>query len=102
MLSDLLASGPPLDAVAFSNDDMAVGGFFCCLDKGIKPKEELALFGFNGLDIGQALPLPLSTIQSPRFEIGKSIVEMLLESRKRPQDKTVVDTGYTIIEGATA
>lgn len=102
MLAELVAAHPTIDAVVFSNDDMAVGGFFWCQEQGIRPKEQLALFGFNGLDIGQALPMPLSTIHSPRFEIGRSIVEKLLENRRRPPDRTIIDTGYRIIEGATA
>jgi LacI family gluconate utilization system Gnt-I transcriptional repressor len=101
-LRALLAEYPDIDAVVFSNDDMAVGGFFHCLDAGIRPKEQLALFGFNGLEIGQALPLPLSTIRSKRFQVGKLAVEKLLESRQRPVEKTIINAGYEIIEGGTA
>lgn len=101
-LKALLARRTDLDAVAFVNDDMAVGGVFHCLDAGIAPKKDLALFGFNGLDIGQALPLPLSTVRSRRFLIGKLATETILKSRERPAEKTVIDTGYEIVEGATA
>ncbi|SFA75632.1 transcriptional regulator, LacI family [Rhizobium sp. NFR07] len=102
MLSALLRRQPSIDAVAFSNDDMATGGFFHCLSAGIAVRERLALFGFNGLEIGQALPLPLSTVRSNRFLIGKKAVETLLEHRMRPTERLVVDTGYEIVEGATA
>lgn len=102
MLGSLLRRQPNLDAVAFSNDDMATGGFFHCLSAGIAVRERLALFGFNGLEIGQALPLPLSTVRSNRFVIGKTAVERLLEHRVRPEERIVVDTGYEIVEGATA
>ena len=64
--------------------------------------ERLALFGFNGLEIGQVLPKPLSTIRSNRFLIGRVAVEKLLESGERPAEPQVVDTGFEIIEGATA
>jgi len=101
-LAILLERQPDLDAVVFSNDDMAVGGFFHCLAAGITVRERLALFGFNGLDIGQVLPLPLSTVRSNRFLIGKMAVEKLLESPERALDKLVVDTGYDIVEGSTA
>jgi LacI family gluconate utilization system Gnt-I transcriptional repressor len=102
MLAKLLQQSPDIDAVVFSNDDMAVGGVFHCLAAGIKPREELALFGFNGLDIGQALPLPLSTIRSNRYAIGRLAVEKILESAKRPAQPIVIDTGYEIVAGATA
>ncbi|GAB1583597.1 LacI family DNA-binding transcriptional regulator [Phyllobacterium phragmitis] len=101
-LAVLLSRKPDVDVVVFSNDDMAVGGFFHCLGANIRVGRELGLFGFNGLDIGQALPVPLSTIRSHRFDIGRIAVEKLLESSERPEEKLIVDTGYEIIAGATA
>ncbi|WP_438754180.1 LacI family DNA-binding transcriptional regulator [Pararhizobium sp. O133] len=101
-LAALVSASPDVDVAVFSNDDMAVGGFFHCLTAGIAVKERLALFGFNGLDIGQSLPLPLSTVRSNRLLIGKIAVEKLLEGGERPAEKLIVDTGYEIITGATA
>ncbi len=101
-LEILLSAHPELDVVIFPNDDMAMGGIFHCMHAGITVREELAIFGFNGLDIGQAMPMPLSTILSKRFLIGKTAAEKLLESRERPSEKTIINTGFDIIEGATA
>ena len=102
MLAKLLAEAGDIDAAVFVNDDMAVGGYFHCLAAGIAVKKELALFGFNGLDIGQAIPMPLSTVRSNRFEIGRIAAERIIAEPKRPADTEIVDTGYEIIEGATA
>lgn len=101
-LADLLARRADLDVVVFSNDDMATGGVFHCLGAGIRPKTDLALFGFNGLDIGQALPTPLSTMRSNRFLMGKTAIETLLGQRQRPDAPQTIDTGFQIITGATA
>lgn len=54
------------------------------------------------LDIGQALPKPLSTIRSKRLLIGKVAVETLLADAKRPAEPRIINTGFDIIEGATA
>jgi LacI family gluconate utilization system Gnt-I transcriptional repressor len=102
MLETLLRRGHDIDVVVFSNDDMAVGGVFHCLSSGLVPRRDLALFGFNGLDIGQSLPAPLSTIRSNRYLIGKIAVETILARSDRPADRVVIDTGYEIVEGATA
>jgi len=102
MLETLLKRKRQLDVVVFSNDDMAVGGFFHCMSSSIAVKRDLALFGFNGLEIGQSLPMPLSTVRSNRFMIGKRAVEILLANDERPNSKTVVDTGFEIVEGETA
>lgn len=97
----LLAQGVELDAVAFSNDDMAVGGFMHCLAAGISVPTQVALIGFNGLEIGQSLPKPLTTVFSNRFAIGKTAVEILLGSLDRPAEPQVVNTGFSLLEGAT-
>ena len=101
-LQSLLSRERSIDAIVFSNDDMAVGGYMHCLGAGIDVPDDLALFGFNGIDIGQALPKPLSTIRSNRFLIGKTAVETLLAEAKRPAEPRIIDTGFDIIEGATA
>lgn len=101
-LAALLADGAAVDAVVFSNDDMAVGGFMQCLAAGIPVPDRLALFGFNGLEIGQALPKPLSTVLSNRFLIGKTAVETLLSNPERQAEPQIINTGFSIIEGATA
>lgn len=102
VLARLLGGGSNPDVVVFSNDDMAVGGVFHCLAEGLVPKRDLGLFGFNGLDIGQALPQPLSTIRSNRFLIGRTAAEKILQRSDRPPDREVVDTGFEICEGQTA
>jgi LacI family gluconate utilization system Gnt-I transcriptional repressor len=102
MLAALLAEHPDIDVAVFSNDDMAIGGVFHCIGASIRLKEDLAIFGFNGLDIGQALPVPLATVRSNRFMIGKIAVEKILEHRERQGQPVVVDTGYEIVAGGTA
>jgi LacI family gluconate utilization system Gnt-I transcriptional repressor len=102
MTADLLSRAAHIDVAVYSNDDMAVGGVFHCMGAGIKLPEDLAIFGFNGLDIGRALPKPLSTVRSNRFRIGQTAVEKILETPLRPEAATIVDTGYEIFVGETA
>lgn len=102
MLAGLLSEGGKPDVVVFSNDDMAVGGYFHCLAAGLEPRRDLGLFGFNGLEIGAALPLRLSTVRSNRFLIGKLAAEALVASPDRPIEAAIIDTGYEIEAGETA
>jgi len=91
-----------VDVAVYSNDDMAVGGTFHCLEAGVTVPDQLAIFGFNGLEIGRALPQPLSTIRSNRFLIGQKAIEAILQSQDRPVTKSAIDTGFEIFAGATA
>ena len=100
--AEIIARAPGVHVLVYSNDDMAVGGLFHCMEAGISVPGELALFGFNGLDIGRALPQPLSTIRSNRFLIGRKAVEEVLSSPIRAEGGRVIDTGFEIVEGATA
>ena len=97
-LARLLARGRKLDAVYFSNDDLAIGGYFHCLENRISVPGELALFGYNGLEIARLTPLPLSTIRSPRFAMGKTGAELLL----RGGPSQIVDLGFELVPGATS
>ena len=100
--ADILMRARGVQVLVYSNDDMAVGGLFHCMGAGISVPGELALFGFNGLEIGRALPQPLSTIRSNRFLIGRKAVEEVLSSSTRVAGGRVIDTGFEIVEGATA
>jgi LacI family gluconate utilization system Gnt-I transcriptional repressor len=97
-LARILERRRDLDAVYFSNDDLAIGGYFHCLANAIAVPGDLALFGYNGLEIAQLTPLPISTIRSPRFAMGKKGAELLLSGG--PSE--VVDLGFELIAGATS
>ncbi len=102
MTARLLETSPNIDVAVFSNDDMALGGVFHCLKAGVAVPETLAIFGFNGLEIGDALPKRLSTLRSNRFLIGKTAVETILQSLDERLGPMVIDTGYEIVIGETA
>ncbi len=101
-LADLLAATPDLDAVYFSNDAMAVGGYFHCVAAGVAVPERLALAGFNGTDIGQALPKPLTTVLSNRYQLGKLAGDSALALIAGEPVAPVTDVGFEVIEGGTA
>jgi LacI family gluconate utilization system Gnt-I transcriptional repressor len=94
----LLERRKDLDAVYFSNDDLAIGGYFHCVENGISIPGQLALFGYNGLDMARLTPQPLSTIRSPRVAMGKSAAELLLAGGAAK----VFDMAFELIPGATS
>jgi LacI family gluconate utilization system Gnt-I transcriptional repressor len=97
-LARLLQRQPKLDAIYFSNDDLAIGGYFHCLENGIAVPGQLALFGYNGLEIARLTPQPLSTIRSPRVAMGEAGAKLLLAGGRAE----VVDMGFELITGATS
>jgi LacI family gluconate utilization system Gnt-I transcriptional repressor len=97
-LGRLLARSSQIDAVYFSNDDMALGGYFHCLAHAISIPAQLAIFGFNGLDIVAVTPQPLATIRTPRQTVGEIAAKLVLDDAVAQ----VIDLGFELIEGASA
>jgi LacI family gluconate utilization system Gnt-I transcriptional repressor len=97
-LARILKRQPALDAIYFSNDDLALGGYFHCQEHGICVPGKLALFGYNGLELTRLTPQPLSTIRTPRVAMGKVGADLLLGGGP----STVVDLGFELVIGATS
>jgi LacI family transcriptional regulator, gluconate utilization system Gnt-I transcriptional repressor len=77
---ELLEKCGDLDCIYFSNDDMAAGGLFYCLDAGIPIPEKVVLAGFNGLDVADGFPGRIATSRTPRREIGSQAASLLMTS----------------------
>lgn len=80
----LLARAPNLDAVFFANDDLAVGALFYCKENNIPVPEQVALAGFNGLEMCDVISPKLTTILNPRFEIGHTAGQLILDRLADP------------------
>jgi LacI family gluconate utilization system Gnt-I transcriptional repressor len=74
----LLVTQPDLDAIFYANDDLAIGGLLYCMGAGYQVPDNIALAGFNGIALVDAMPLRLTTIQTARYEMGVQAAQMLL------------------------
>ncbi|MEM8916761.1 MAG: LacI family DNA-binding transcriptional regulator [Pseudomonadota bacterium] len=97
--ADLLTDFPEIDCIFYANDDLALGGLFHAMAASIAVPKDLGILGFNGLEIGKATPLPLSSIETPRYEMGARAAELLLTSKT--DDREIVDLNFKIFEGGT-
>ena len=79
-IKQLMEQDKQIDAVFFANDDLAIGALFYCQSNGISVPEQIALAGFNGLEMCQSIVPRLTTISTPRFEMGRLAGEMILQS----------------------
>lgn len=58
------------DVICYVNDHMAFGGMAACIKQGIDVPEDLGIAGFNDLEINAVLPLPITTVSTPRQQMG--------------------------------
>ncbi|ESQ81459.1 LacI family DNA-binding transcriptional regulator [Asticcacaulis benevestitus] len=78
LLERLLQQAPDTDAVFFCNDDLAQGGLFECARRKIAVPSQLAVAGFNDLSASASTVPSLTTVATPRFDIGTQGANMLL------------------------
>ena len=97
----LLDRDPPPDIIFFLNDHLAFGGLMACQAAGLQVPRDIGIFGFNELDLTAALPVQLSTIRTPRPQIGVTGARNLLARIKGVQPPRVVTLPIELIPGAT-
>ena len=61
------------------NDLAAIGAMKVIRDVGLKVPDDISLIGFDNIKEGEYLDTPLTTVDQPKEEIGKRLVEVLLE-----------------------
>jgi LacI family gluconate utilization system Gnt-I transcriptional repressor len=95
---ELLRKRPDTDAVFFCNDDLAQGGLLAALRLRIKVPKTVAIAGFNDLSGSDHMLPPLTTVHTPRTEIGSHAAAMLLKlMRGEPVAERSIDVGYQLV-----
>jgi len=76
----LLREHPDCDAVFCCNDDVALGALFYCQRVGLAVPQQLAIAGFNDLEASAWACPPLTSIATPRRQIGREAAQMLVDA----------------------
>jgi signal transduction histidine kinase/DNA-binding LacI/PurR family transcriptional regulator len=66
------------DAVVAANDIMALGAAEELIQRGIRIPDEVKVTGFDNIDESRHFQIPLTTVQQPFAEMGKTAVQNLL------------------------
>lgn len=75
----LLASAPDLTAIFAASDNVALGVIGALRATGRSVPDDVALVGYNDLDIAEALPVPLTSVDSRLLEVGRAAMTTLLD-----------------------
>ena len=98
MFEQILSVRPRVDAIFFCNDDLAQGGLLAALRMGIKVPRQISVAGFNDLPGSAEFVPSLTTITTPRWEIGVRAAQMLLQlMRGEPVPEPSVDLGFELL-----
>ena len=74
----LLEADRKITAIFAGNDVLAFGCIRAAIEKGIRIPDDLSIIGFDNVEMSQITNPPLTTIDQPKYEIGKAAIEMLL------------------------
>ena len=101
MFGELIEAHPNVDAVWCSSDNLVLGGLFESARRGIRVPEDVSFMGFNDLEFCAAASPSLTSVATPRYEMGVKAAEILLEilrgSGARPAERQI-DMGFEIHE----
>jgi len=102
MLAQILQTQPEVDAIFFCNDDLAQGALLAALRLGLAVPERVAIAGFNDLTGSDQMLPTLTTVHTPRSEIGSAAAGMLVSLINRePVASPCVDLGYKLVVRAS-
>jgi LacI family transcriptional regulator len=92
-MKTLLQLDPTPDSVFCHNDPTALGAMKAILEAGLRIPEDIAVAGCGNVMYAEFLRIPLTTFDQDSEAIGEragKLVLSLLESKTRPQPKTIL------------
>lgn len=97
LLSQLVERHPEVNGIVCTNDDLAIGALYECQRRGIRIPEQMAIAGFHGHDISQAMIPKLATVVTPREQIGQvAATELINRLQGQKEWEECIDLGYHI------
>ena len=97
LLTRALDQSPKADAIFACNDDLAVGALFECQRRGLGVPADLAIAGFNDLAICASTVPTITSITTPRYQIGFQAAQLLLDvMNKRDPSRRRIDLGFQL------
>ncbi len=97
LFARLLDEHPDVDGIFFCNDDLARGASLEALRLGVAVPQRVSLVGFNDLP-GSAHMVPrLTSIRTPRQEVGQRAAQLLLGLLDGVSQQARVDLGFELV-----
>ena len=100
LISSILDRRADLEALFCCDDNLALGALFECQRRRIAVPDQISLIGFNDLEFAACAYPPISSVATPRYEMGRlasEIVMRIIETGERPANRRI-DVGFAIQE----
>lgn len=80
----LLALEVRPQAVFICNDAMAVGAYLALYQAGLRVPQDIAVVGYDDIELAQYMTPPLTTIHQPKDELGELAIDVLIHRISDP------------------
>lgn len=77
--TELLKRQPDLTAIFAVNDTAAIGAMGALREAGRRPGRDVAVVGYNDIPLAAQLPVPMTSVASPMFEMGRRAADLLID-----------------------
>lgn len=103
-MNELLVLNPLPQAVFTSNDAMAVGVYHALYQAGLVVGRDMAVMGYDDIELARYMTPPLTTIHQPKDELGELAIDTLIHRLNEPggSQQLLVLTPELIERGSVA
>jgi LacI family transcriptional regulator len=100
----LLAQADPPTAIFAFNDLIALGVLSYAYQRGLRVPDELSVIGFDDIQLAAYAVPPLTTIEQPKYELGRRAAELLIARLAQPDSRPTRETLLTrlVVRATTA
>ncbi|ASW57161.1 LacI family DNA-binding transcriptional regulator [Plantactinospora sp. KBS50] len=96
-MRQLLADDPALDAVFVASDLMAHGALRTLREAGRRVPDDVAVVGFDDIEMSRFTDPPLTTVRQPIVEIGRRMAQQILRLLAGEQIQTTITLGTELV-----
>lgn len=96
-----LLSSKQTDALLFATNALSLHGLYAIREHGVKVPEEMAVIGFDGHEVFDFFQPPLSYIEQPLEDMGKTSVRILIDQIKGSRKVVHVELRPTLVGRAS-
>jgi LacI family gluconate utilization system Gnt-I transcriptional repressor len=90
-------------AVFCATDIIAAGAVFEARRRGVRVPEEMAVAGFDDLEIAGEIAPALTTVRVPRYEIGRQAARLIqMRLSGETPEHAVYDLGFELVQRESA
>ncbi|WP_342528307.1 LacI family DNA-binding transcriptional regulator [Chryseomicrobium sp. FSL W7-1435] len=97
-----LINHPEVDGIVTSSDVAALGAIRACTELGKAIPEDIQIIGFDGIQLGEMLSPPLSTVRQDIYKLGAMAARILIKQvENEPLEKMYYEVPVEIVHRGT-